>query len=1108
MKLRVSRIAIAILSLVLTTAAAQSPASDSAVAQVPPVIQFSNIVLDRFGNPLTGEVVITFALYNNAQGGEPLWSETQNIELDSTGHYSVYLGITKAYGLPTTLFTTGQAHWLGVKVAGQEEQTRVFLVSVPYAMKAGDAATVGGLPPSAFVLAAPPASGAAAASVSDAVTTVSSSSASPLATSDVTTTGGTANTFPLFTTATNVQNSILTQTGTTAINVGGKLNLPALGTATSGAGFNSRPLDFVASVNNGTTAVQQTFQWQAEALNNDSTAATGTLNLLYASGTAAAEETGLKISSKGLFTFASGQTFPGAGTITGITTAAGSGLMGGGTTGALDLALTNTCATNQVLHWTGTTWACAAAGTGTITGVTAGTDLTGGGTDGTVTLNLDTTKVPLLAAANTFTGNQTVDGNLSATGLVTGSGFEIGSNPFDYGSYTNGNAFLGFAGSGQTTGTGDTASGFQALYFDTTGSGNSASGWEALAHDATGDNNTASGYQALYSNSTGNNNTATGYLALVNSGGSGNVANGYDALYWNTTGNNNTAVGYDAGSNNGNYSTGSNNTFVGANTLTGNQLALSNATAIGANAEVLASNALVLGSINGVNNATANTDVGIGTTTPGATLDVEAPSGSTPTVNFGSASNPAALTVNGTGSFTGLISFASGQIFPGTGTITGVTAGSGLSGGGSSGAVTLTNSGILALTGGTGISIGSGQSPTIGVNQAQVPLLTATNNFTANQTVTGNLSLTGSYQIGGVPFAFGSTANGNAFLGFGGNTSASGTGNTAAGYTALVHGSGSNNTGVGLNALYDTTTGGANTAVGSQAGGSNSTGSANTFIGYSAGSGSSTPSLINATAIGAYATVAQSNSLVLGSIAGVNGASTSVNVGIGTAAPTVGLDVDNGIMHVSGNTAPVTVEQGAYLGWNASGGTGETDLINNQGLGTGGFAFINTPASGSPPNTLMTISGSGNMGVNGSVSIGGDTPMTSNPHMSFSGMFIGSLCNAAPQCGAGNGWGGGGFVPDRNIEITRIIVTLASTIDSSCLGDGGVAVVTNSANYAAYAGTNLQADTNYIDSGPLTAKIPAGTQLLVRIYLNDPSFCNVGASAGGNAFINVQYVMD
>ena len=122
---------------------------------VPPVIQFSNVATDAGGNPLTGTTEITFSLYNNSQGGESLWSETQNIPLDNSGYYSVYVGITKPNGVPMSLFTRGEAHWLGVQIAGQTEQARVFLVSVPYAMKAGDAATVGGLPPSAFVLAAP-----------------------------------------------------------------------------------------------------------------------------------------------------------------------------------------------------------------------------------------------------------------------------------------------------------------------------------------------------------------------------------------------------------------------------------------------------------------------------------------------------------------------------------------------------------------------------------------------------------------------------------------------------------------------------------------------------------------------------------------------------------------------------------------------------------------------------------------------------------------------------------------------------------------------------------------------------------------------------------------
>ena len=149
---------------------------------------------------------------------------------------------------------------------------------------------------------------------------------------NVTTTGGTVNTLPLFTpTATNIQSSIVTQTGTSAINVLGKLNHPASATATSTAGKASRPEAFTASAfNSGTAAaVAQNFQLQAEPANNNTASPSGTLNLLYAAGTAAPAETGLKINNKGVITFAPGQTFPGGGAFC-IATAGGFG--GGGTT--------------------------------------------------------------------------------------------------------------------------------------------------------------------------------------------------------------------------------------------------------------------------------------------------------------------------------------------------------------------------------------------------------------------------------------------------------------------------------------------------------------------------------------------------------------------------------------------------------------------------------------------------------------------------------------------------------------------------------------------------------------------------------------------------------
>ncbi len=117
------------------------------------------------------------------------------------------------------------------------------------------------------------------------------------------------------------------------------------------------------------------------------------------------------------------------GAITGITTASGSGLTGGGTSGTLNLSLTTACAANHVLQYNGTSWICAAAGTGTVTSVASGTGLTGGPITGSGTLSINTGIVPLLASTNTFTGNQTVEGTLQViSAAVGGFGVEGFSN--------------------------------------------------------------------------------------------------------------------------------------------------------------------------------------------------------------------------------------------------------------------------------------------------------------------------------------------------------------------------------------------------------------------------------------------------------------------------------------------------------------------------------------------------------------------------------------------------------------------------------------------------------------------------------------------------------
>ncbi len=120
--------------------------------KIPTLVNFSGSLVGADGKPLTRITSIRFALYPEQEGGQALWTETQNVTPDAAGHYSTMLGATTE-GLPAELFTSGNARWLGLQVEGKQEEPRIMLVSVPYALKAGDAQTIGGMPPSAFALA-------------------------------------------------------------------------------------------------------------------------------------------------------------------------------------------------------------------------------------------------------------------------------------------------------------------------------------------------------------------------------------------------------------------------------------------------------------------------------------------------------------------------------------------------------------------------------------------------------------------------------------------------------------------------------------------------------------------------------------------------------------------------------------------------------------------------------------------------------------------------------------------------------------------------------------------------------------------------------------------
>src|SRR6266700_6222219 len=134
----------------------------------------------------------------------------------------------------------------------------------------------------------------------------------------------------------------------------------------------------------------------------------------------------------------------------------------------------------------------------------------------------------------------------------------------------------------------------------------------------------------------------------------------------------------------------------------------------------------------------------------------------------------------------------------------------------------------------------------------------------------------------------------NSFFGWSsGAANTSGSFNTFSGsYAGLSNTLGVSNAFFGSFAGYHHNTGQKNSFFGGSAGYANVGGDGNTAIGYGAGPGSG--NLTNATAIGALAEVDASNSLVLGSINGVNSASANTRVGIGTTAPSAALDVRDG----------------------------------------------------------------------------------------------------------------------------------------------------------------------------------------------------------------------
>jgi len=220
-------------------ASVQAPASSTSTV-VPRLAQFNGTVTDGTGKAVSGPVQITFSLYPLQEGGTPLWTETQNITLDSEGHYTVLLGANSSEGLPLDLFTSGTARWLGVTpdLPGTGEQPRVLLVGMPYALKAADADTLGGLPASAFMQVAPEIVPGGLNSSKVAKSKSESSAFSTIVGA------GSANSVPLWTATYTIQNSNLFQSGG---NLGIGTTAPSAALEVNGTAKFDQPVTFAST---------------------------------------------------------------------------------------------------------------------------------------------------------------------------------------------------------------------------------------------------------------------------------------------------------------------------------------------------------------------------------------------------------------------------------------------------------------------------------------------------------------------------------------------------------------------------------------------------------------------------------------------------------------------------------------------------------------------------------------------------------------------------------------------------------------------------------------------------------------------------------------------
>ena len=100
-------------------------------AAVPRVINYQGKFTDKDDNPLSGNYIVTFRLYEAVSGGEPIWEEGHILTVEN-GIFNALLGSIKPLEIDFN-----KDLWLGIEVVNDGEMApRIKLASSAYAMNA------------------------------------------------------------------------------------------------------------------------------------------------------------------------------------------------------------------------------------------------------------------------------------------------------------------------------------------------------------------------------------------------------------------------------------------------------------------------------------------------------------------------------------------------------------------------------------------------------------------------------------------------------------------------------------------------------------------------------------------------------------------------------------------------------------------------------------------------------------------------------------------------------------------------------------------------------------------------------------------------------------